>query len=227
MRAARAVSGKARSALPRAVIADDHHMVMEGIADLLKDTVHLVAMAGCGRSLTEAITRTSPDIVISDINMPRGSGIDVLQAVRAGGVQIPFLFLTMHAEGTLVARALELGAKGYVLKTAAGEELLQAVAAVAAGGTYITPMLTLRMRRGFEIERYRLTRRLREVLYLTARGLQAKQIAAQLGLSVRTVESHRATLMQIFDAHSVCDLVRRATDVGCLLAITLNDFGPP
>lgn len=224
MRASCAISQSAPSALPRAVLADDHQMVMEGIADLLKDTVRLVAMAGCGRSLAEAITRTSPDIVISDISMPNGSGIAVLQSVRAVGKRTPFLFLTMHAEGTLVARALELGANGYVLKTAAGEELLRAVGVVVAGGTYVTPMLNTRMRSGFEIDRYHLTRRLREVLCLTARGLQAKQIATHLALSVRTIESHRSTLMQIFDAHSVWDLVRRAKDVGCLLDITQSDL---
>jgi DNA-binding NarL/FixJ family response regulator len=202
-------------------------MVMEGIAELVTDAVRVVALAGCGRSLDEAIGRTSPDIVISDIDMPEGSGLDALQSDRSAGRRTPFLFLTMHTEAPLVARAFELGAKGYVLKTAAGEELLRAISRVVAGGTYVTPMLNAKLHRSSKVEQFRLTPTLREVLNLTARGLPAKRVAAHLEVSVRTIESHRYTLMQIFDAHTILDLVHRATDAGCLLALDRSDFGKP
>lgn len=199
-------------------------MVMEGIADLLVDTVRLVAMAATGRALVDAIRRTSPDIVITDVNMPHGSGPDVLKAVRAAGTQTPFIFLTMHAEGPLVASVLRAGANGYVLKSAAGEELLRAVAAVLAGGTYVTPSLSGRMISCFAIDRYRLTAKQHQILYLTGRGLRSKQIAARLAISTRTVESHRHTLMQIFEAHSVIELVRRADDLGCTVACAPDEL---
>lgn len=227
MRCASAISPNATPVSPRVVLADDHRMVMEGIAELVQDTVRVVAMAGCGRSLADAIEQTSPDLVISDINMPNGSGLDALQSDRDAGRCTPFLFLTMHTEPPLVARAFELGAKAYVLKTAAGDELLRAISRVVAGGIYVTPILNAKLHRSSEIERFRITPRLREVLYLTARGLPAKRVAAQLEVSVRTIESHRYTLMQIFDAHSILDLVHRATEAGCLLAIDRSSSGRP
>src|SRR4051812_48076453 len=93
--------------LPRAILADDHLMVMEGIAELLAETVQLVAMAATGRALVDTIWRTSPDIVITDLNMPHGSGLDALKSVRVTGSQLPFIFLTMHAEPPLWRQSCE------------------------------------------------------------------------------------------------------------------------
>lgn len=87
----------APSSLPRAVLADDHLMVMEGVAELLAERVQLVALAATGRALVDAIQRTSPDLVITDITMPHGSGVDALKSLRAAGNRTPFLFLSMHA----------------------------------------------------------------------------------------------------------------------------------
>lgn len=212
------------SGAPRAVLADDHLMVMEGIAHLLADTVRLVALAATGRALADAIARTTPDLVITDVNMPHGNGLDVLKAVRAAGNQTPFIFLTMHAEGPLVASILREGANGYVLKSAAGEELLRAIHDVLAGRTYVTPLLSAKMLSSFAVARYRLTAKQHEVLTLTGRGLRSKQIAALLAISVRTVEAHRYALMQIFEAHSVLELVRKAADLGCVVASQSNDM---
>jgi DNA-binding NarL/FixJ family response regulator len=206
------------SALPRAVLADDHLMVMEGIAELLAERVQLVALAATGRALVDAIERTSPDLVITDVNMPHGSGLDALKSVRAAGVPTPFVFLTMHAEGPLVASIMRAGASGYVLKSAAGDELLRAVAVVLGGGTYVTPSLGAKMLGRFSVERYRLTPKQEQILHLISRGLRSKQIAARLGLSTRTVEAHRYTLMQIFEVHSVVELVQRAAHLGSLVA---------
>jgi DNA-binding NarL/FixJ family response regulator len=211
------------SALPRAVLADDHLMVMEGIAELLAERVRLVALAATGRALVDAIERTVPDPVIADVNMPHGSGLDAMKSVQAAGARTPFLFLTMHAEGPLVASVMRAGASGYVLKSAAGEELLHAVDVVLGGGTYVTPSLGARMLGSFAVERYRLTAKQDQILHLTGRGLRSKQIAAMLGVSIRTVEAHRYTLMQIFEAHSVLELVRRATCLGCMVVCASDE----
>jgi DNA-binding NarL/FixJ family response regulator len=209
--------------LRRAVLADDHLMVMEGIAELLAERVQLVALTATGRALVDAVGRTSPDLVITDVNMPQGSGVDALKSVRATGGRTPFIFLTMHAEGPLVASIMRAGASGYVLKSAAGEELLRAVDVVLAGGTYVTPSLGARMLNRFSVERYRLTTKQEQILHLTGRGLRSKQIAAMLGVSARTVEAHRYTLMQMFEVHSVLELVSRATDLGCMVGRTFHE----
>jgi DNA-binding NarL/FixJ family response regulator len=198
-------------------------MVMEGIANLLADTVRLVALAATGRALIDAIQRTTPDVVITDVSMPYGNGLHVLKAVRATGNLTPFIFLTMHAEGPLVASILREGANGYVLKSGAGEELLRAIHIVLAGGIYVTPSLTAKMLSSFAVTRYRLTAKQQEVLALTGRGLRSKQIADHLAISVRTVEAHRYTLMQIFEAHSVLELVRKASDLGCVVASSSDE----
>jgi DNA-binding NarL/FixJ family response regulator len=212
------------SSLPRAVLADDHLMVMEGIAKLLAERIQLVAVAATGRALVDAIGRTPPDLAITDVNMPQGSGIDAMKSVRTAGGRTPFLFLTMHAEGPLVASVMRAGASGYVLKSAAGEELLKAVDGVLGGGTDVTPSLGAKMLGGFSVQRYRLTPKQEQILRLTGRGLRSKQIAARLGLSTRTVEAHRYTLMQIFEVHSVLELVQRATHLGCFMACTSNEL---
>jgi len=129
-------------------------MVMEGIAELLAATVQFVTLASTGRDLVYAIGRTSPDLVITDFNMPHGSGVDAMKSVRAAGTKLPFLLLSMHAEGPLVASILRAGASGYVLKSAAGDELLRAVDVVLAG-TYVTPSLGAKILGRLSVERYR------------------------------------------------------------------------
>jgi DNA-binding NarL/FixJ family response regulator len=197
---------------------------MEGIAELLAGRVQLVALAATGRALVDAVGRTAPDLVITDVNMPHGSGVDAMKSVRAAGARTPFLFLTIHAEGPLVASVMRAGASGYILKSAAGEELLQAVDVVLAGGTYVAPSLGGKVLSTFSVQRYRLTPRQDQILHLTGRGLRTKQIAATLAISTRTVEAHRYTLMEIFEVHSVLQLVRRATDLGCLAACAPDEI---
>ncbi|MBB3228558.1 DNA-binding NarL/FixJ family response regulator [Luteibacter sp. Sphag1AF] len=200
----------------RIAFADDHRMVAEGIERLLADEFDLVSLASDGRSLLEVVRREKPDLVLSDVNMPHGNGLDVLKELRAEGNMTPFVFLTMHAEPALAAAAMRAGANGYVLKLSAGEDLVNALHQVLAGGTYVTPSLGARYLRGRLQELHDLTAKQREVLRLVGRGLRSKQIAAELGLSVRTVEAHKYTMMQILDVHSTLELVRRSEDLGLL-----------
>ncbi|HEV7489746.1 MAG TPA: response regulator transcription factor [Rhodanobacteraceae bacterium] len=202
--------------VPRLVIADDHCMVAEGIERILVEDFELLAVAGDGDALLSAVRRLKPDLVISDISMPGQSGLDVLKELRAEGSSIPFIFLTMHAEPALAAAAMRAGANGYVLKYAAGKDLMTAVRQVLAGGVYVTPSLGARYLGSQLQEIHNLTTKQREVLRLVGRGLRSKQIAAQLGLSVRTVEAHKYTMMQILGVHSTLELVRRSEELGLL-----------
>lgn len=202
---------------PRLVFADDHRMVAEGIERLLRDSYELVALVEDGRALIDAVRRETPDLVLSDINMPGGSGLEVMKTLRAAGDTTPFVFLTMHAEPTLAAMAMRAGASGYVLKMSAGDELLLALREVLAGNTYITPSLDMHATSRPPNELRELTPKQREVLRLVGQGLRSRQIADQLGLSTRTVEAHKYMIMQILGVHSTVELVRRSADLGLLL----------
>ena len=202
--------------LPRLVIADDHRMVAEGIEKILVDDFELAEVASDGYALLDAVHRHTPDLVVSDISMPGLSGIDVLKQIRAEGMLTPFIFLTMHPEPALAVSAMRAGANGYVLKFAAGKDLVTAVRQVLAGGTYVTPSLGARYLSGQLLEIHNLTAKQREVLRLVGQGLRSKRIAADLGLSVRTVEAHKYTMMQILGVHSTLELVRRSEELGLM-----------
>lgn len=200
---------------PRVVLADDHRLVAEGLQRLLEDACELVACVSSGTALLEAVRQYEPDLVVTDLSMPDRNGLSVMRELRAAGVQVPFIFLTMHAEPTLAEQALRAGASAYVLKSSAGEELLRAIHVVRGGRTYITPTLGARViaapGRG---QKQELTDKQMQVLQLVSAGLRSKQIAAELGVSVRTVESHKYAIMQALDVHSTLELVRKADEYG-------------
>ncbi|UPG91417.1 response regulator transcription factor [Luteibacter aegosomaticola] len=202
--------------LPRVVYADDHRMVAEGIERLLAGTCELIGISQDGPGLLDLVHNERPDLILSDVNMPGGSGLDVLKTLRGEGNRTPFVFLTMHAEPALAATAMRAGANGYVLKESAGEELLTALRHVFAGSTYVTPSLGTRYLYADTLGMQELTPKQLEVLRLVGAGLRSRQIAERLGLSVRTVEAHKYTIMQILDVHSTLELVRRAEDLGLL-----------
>ena len=201
---------------PRLVIADDHRMVAEGVQHILDDDFELAEIVADGEALIEAVQRLQPDLVVADINMPRCNGMDALKRLRQAGMDTRFVFLTMHMEPALAVAALRAGARGYILKNSAGEDLRSAAQQVMSGGTYVTPALGARYISGQLTDmRSRTTKQL-QVLRLVGSGLRSKQIALQLGLSVRTVEAHKYTMMQVLGVHSTLELVRRAEDLGLL-----------
>jgi Response regulator containing a CheY-like receiver domain and an HTH DNA-binding domain len=202
--------------LPRVVYADDHRMVAEGIERLLADICELIGISQDGPGLLDLVRNRKPDLILSDVNMPGGSGLDVLKTLRNEGNRTPFVFLTMHAEPALAATAMRAGANGYVLKESAGEELLTALRHVLAGSTYVTPSLGTRYLHADTLGMQELTPKQLEVLRMVGAGMRSRQIAERLGLSVRTVEAHKYTIMQILDVHSTLELVRRAEDLGLL-----------
>ncbi|TBR39515.1 response regulator transcription factor [Dyella terrae] len=206
----------AGKAAPRVVIADDHRIVAEGIEHILAEDYELLAVVSDGYALIDTVRRLEPDVVIADINMPGCSGLDALKQLRSENNRTPFILLTMHAEPALASSAMRSGASGYVLKMSAGEDLIDAIQQVLAGSTYVTPSLGARFLCSNARDIQNLTTKQCAVLRLVGKGLRSKQIAAELGLSVRTVEAHKYTMMQMFGVHSTLEMVRKAEELGVL-----------
>jgi DNA-binding NarL/FixJ family response regulator len=198
---------------PRVLLADDHAMVADGLARLIGDVAELVGQVNDGLRLVEEALRLEPDVVVADVSMPGLSGIDAMRRLRAEGSSARFVFVTVHTDTLLAAEAMRSGASGYLLKHAAGEELIDAIHAVMAGHAYLTPLLTrevLQLKSATTSPERELTSRQRDVLRLLAQGKRMKEIAAELEISVRTVEDHKSKLMQIVGLESTADLIRFA-----------------
>jgi two-component system, NarL family, response regulator NreC len=206
------------SSLPRTVIADDHQVVAQGLSRLLEREVEVVGTANDGGQLVDLARLHRPDIVVADINMPVMSGLEAMRQLKAEGLRAKFIFLTLQSEPRLASEALRAGAAGYLLKQAAGEELIEAIHAVAQGLTYLTPLITRdvlwAMAQNDEIRQPTLTPRQREVLRLLADGKRMKEVAAELKISVRTVETHKQELMQTLGLESNADLIKFAVKQG-------------
>lgn len=203
---------------PRVILADDHVMVAEGLGRLVGEVADLVAQVQDGKQLVEAVQRLKPDIVVSDVAMPVMSGLEALRQLKAGGSKVRFIFLTVHTEPQLATQAIRAGACGYLLKAAAGEELLDAIRAVMADRIYLTPHITKdvlqTMSQSAADSSPSLSPRQFEVLRLIAQGKRMKEIAAQLNISVRTVEDHKAQLLAALRAKSTADLIKFAVRQG-------------
>lgn len=198
---------------PTVLLADDHAMVADGLGRLIADVADLVGQVHDGVRLVQEVRRLAPDLVVADVTMPGMSGIDAMRQLRADGSRSRFIFMTIHTEPLLAAEAMRAGAAGYLLKHAAGEELLHAITAVTAGRTYLTPLLTydvLRLNASTIASDRELSPRQRDVLRLLAHGKRMKEIAAELDISVRTVEDHKSHLKEILGLQSTAELIRFA-----------------
>ena len=204
---------------PRILLADDHRMFMQGLQSLLADEYELVGTVADGQALVEAAPHLDPDVIIVDISMPVLNGFDAVRQLKKKGTRARIIFLTMHPDAGLVAEAFRCGGSGYVLKQAAGEELISAIKEVLAGREYLTPLaakysvedLSWRRERGAKRS---LTPRQREVLQLIVEGYTMKQIAAQLGISTRTAESHKYEMMEGLGVESTAELIQYAIKLG-------------
>ena len=209
---------------PRIIIADDHRILRDGIAAQLgvEGRYDVVAQAADGLEAVALCKQYHPDVIIMDLGMPQLNGIEATRQVIevCGGTKV--LALSMHSEQRYVADALQAGVAGYVLKDAAFEELERALDTVLSGGVYLSPgiqaaVIDHALGRGPGVRgatSKELTAREREILQMVAEGLTAKQIAATLHLSVKTVETHRRQVMEKTGANSVADLVRYAIREG-------------
>jgi DNA-binding NarL/FixJ family response regulator len=206
----------AESRYRRVVLADDHRVVAQGIEHLLEDRFDSIELVCSGEELVEAVRRDPPDVVVADISMPGLTGIQALRRMREEGFEMPVVFLTMHDESSVAAEAIRAGARGYVLKSAAGEELVRALAGVMGGHTYVTPTLAMDAITNAGRQQYVLTDKQLRILEYVARGLRSKQIAYELGVSVRTIESHKYAIMQELGVHGTLELVRKAEHEGLI-----------
>jgi DNA-binding NarL/FixJ family response regulator len=210
----------------RVVLADDHTLVRAGIRALLEKLpdVHVVAEASDGREAVHLVTTTQPDVVLMDIAMPGLNGLEATRRLVKEFPAIRVLILSMHKNEEYVWQALRAGAVGYLLKDADLAELALAITAVTRGETYLSPPISKHVIReyvqrvgGEETGLEQLTPRQREILQLIAEGHTTKMIAQRLGLSVKTVETHRAQMMERLDIHEIAGLVRYAIRMGVVL----------
>ena len=208
---------------PRIVLADDHRIVVEGLRSLLQSEFDLVGPAENGVDLVDLAQRTTPDVIVTDISMPLLNGIDAVRKLRESGVQAKVVFLTMHPDVVYATRAMEAGASGYVLKHSAPDELIAAIHEVLRGGTFISTSLRnpaldelLHPSRRHVKKTVELTARQREVLQLLAEGKSAKEIAGVLGISSRTVETHKYNIMDDLGVKTTAELVQHAIKHGLI-----------
>lgn len=203
---------------PTVILADDHTLVLEGFRRLLETQCELLATVGDGQALLQAVAQYRPDIVMLDISMPIMNGIEAARALNSQFPSIKLVFVTMHADPAYIRAAFQAGASGYILKQSLGDELTQALYTVLRGQTYVTPLIAKDVVDGMPSKDLQppveLTARQQEVLQLIVDGLSAKDIAGKLNISHRTVEFHKAQLMQQMNLHSTIELIKFALTNG-------------
>jgi len=208
----------------RVLLADDHQIVREGLRALIERLpgVEVVGEARDGREAVEAAARTDPDVVVMDLAMPSMNGLEATRRIVAARSGVRVLCLSMRADRDAVLAALDAGASGFLPKECAPDELERALRAVAEGGTYLSPALAGEVvaayREGRDAGRNRpaqgLTAREREIVQLVAEGWSTKEIAARLGVSAKTVGTHREHIMAKLGVRSIAGLTRWALREG-------------
>lgn len=210
---------------PRILLADDHALVLEGFRRILEGRYELVGTVEDGRSLLEAAKKLQPEIIILDVSMPLLNGIDATAQLKKLCPKTKIIVVTMHSDTDYVRSAFEAGASAYVLKRSAVDELEQAIRAVLAGHSYITPLITRELLDVFLSRASEksggtdgLTTRQREVLQLLAEGRTAKEIAGLLNISSRTVEFHKGQILTQLNLQTTADLIKYALTHGIVTA---------
>lgn len=209
----------------RVLVADDHMIVRTGIRHVLESEsgFEVVGEAANGAETLSLAARLEPDVVVLDISMPGESGLKLAAQLRAGTPERRVLILSMHDNAEYVLESVRAGANGYLLKDTAATELRSAIRAVCRGESYFSPPIAGRLRDALRGEVAtpaasldQLTGREREVLLGVARGKTNKEIAADLGISHRTVETHRESLMKKLQIRTVAELTRFALAAGIM-----------
>ena len=214
----------------RILIADDHEVARRGIRSLLESHPgwQVCAEAKDGRDAVELAARTKPDLILLDIGMPNLNGLEAARQILPSNPNVAILILTMHDSDNVIREVLRAGARGFLLKSDAGRDLVSAVEALESQKTFFTPRVSQMVLDGFlnrekkrsdtednaDLSDAILTAREREVIQLLAEGRTSKEVAVTLNLSVKTAETHRTNLMRKLDLHSVADLTRYAVRNG-------------
>jgi DNA-binding NarL/FixJ family response regulator len=208
----------------RVLLVDDHKMMREGLSALLvsEGDIEVVGEASDGRIALDLVRTLSPDVVVMDVGMPELNGVEATRRIRADHERVKVVALSTHADKRYVHHMLDAGACGYVLKIAAHEELVRAVRAASLGKTYLSPEIAgLVVERstsphsGGDISAYSsLGAREREVLQLVAEGKTSKEIAKEMHISIKTVETHRRNIVQKLGMHGTAELTKYAVREG-------------
>jgi DNA-binding NarL/FixJ family response regulator len=208
----------------RILLADDHAIIRQGLCALLEKQpdIEVVGAAEDGRKALELVRVLVPDIVIMDISMPNLNGIDATRKIISEMGDVKVIALSIHSSRRFVTEMLKAGASGYILKECLFDELIEAIRTVSSGGVYLSPKITgvvvddyvKRMSTDYQPEAPALTEREREVLQLLAEGRSTKQIALQLHVSAKTIESNRRNIMDKLGIHSVAELTKYAVREG-------------
>ena len=208
----------------RLLVADDHDVVRKGVRTLLEEQPgwEVAAEAADGREAVEKAKLVQPDVTILDLSMPELNGLEAAREILKT-VQTKVLILTMYDSDPLIRQTLEAGARGYLLKSDAGRDLVSAVDALRRNKTFFTPKVAQMVLEGYlgrpskeneddsnRKNGLRLTARQKQILQLLAEGKSSKEVAVTLNISVKTAETHRANIMRRLDCHSVTELVRYA-----------------
>lgn len=206
----------------RLLIADDHEIVRKGLRSILEGAhdCEVVGEAVDGRQAVTMAKELAPDIVVLDLAMPSLNGLEATRQILKNRPQTKVVILTMHETDPLIRQVLDAGARGYILKTDAGRDLVSAVEALRRNKTFFTSRVAQMILDGFlkgdprpadnQPAGGRLTARQREIVQLLAEGKSSKEVAVALGLSVKTAETHRANIMRKLQLHTVSELVRYA-----------------
>lgn len=206
----------------RILLADDHAIVCDALANMLVANPRflVVGQAHDGLEALRKIDELRPDLIVIDIGMPGLNGIETIKRIRKKNVRLKAIVLSMHKDEAYIYSALRAGASGYVLKQSAARELVDAISQVLLGNTYLSPSISNMVVKGYlhgpnmgdgsDDPLSLLTDREREILQLVADGLSSKEIASQLDLSVRTVDAHRANIMNKLNIHTTPGLVKFA-----------------
>ena len=203
----------------RVLLADDHRIFRQGVRALLeREGFHVTGEAADGHEAIQMAGNLTPDVAVVDLGMPLLNGLDAAREITRVSPRTRTILLTMHAEDPYVARALKAGIRGYVLKSQAAEDLVQAIREVARGAVYLSPGISETVVEAYlakrDIPPDPLTPREHQVLQLVAEGKTTKEVAALLGVSVKTAESHRMRIMTKLDIHETAGLVRYAIRQG-------------
>ena len=206
------------------LLVENHTIVREGLRTLLEDKGYdVIGEAEDGRKGAQMASELKPDVVVMDISLPLLSGIEATRRIHKEQPDVKIIMLTIHDEETYIYKSLEAGASGYLVKDTASKDLLDAIDAVTEGGLYLSPnfpseyldtykKMVLSGKKADEFSR--LTNREREILQAIAEGYTSKQIAEQLFISVKTVENHRANIMNKLNIHDTASLVKYAIKIG-------------
>jgi DNA-binding NarL/FixJ family response regulator len=205
----------------RLILADDHVVVRQGIRALLEGArLEVVGEASDGQTAVQLCETLHPDVAILDVAMPRMNGVDAAREIRRSSPQTRVVVLTVFPEESYVLEALQAGVSGYVLKSNAASNLLDAIVAASRGEIYLSPTISRAVVNAYlssgEVPRDPLSVRERQVLQLIAEGRSMREVGELLGISARTAETHRARIMEKLNIHDVPGLVRYAIRHGLI-----------